>query len=60
MHCSYSEYTPIAYQFTESFSREYLAVYRQTATIVVQMTSQLNRGAVRPAGLLNQGSVQKA
>ena len=60
IHCNYSEYTPIAYQFTKSFSREYLVVYRQAATIAVQMTNYFNRRAVRPAGLLSQGSVQNA
>ena len=44
-----------------SISRENtLAVYRLAATMAVQMTSHLNRRAVRPAGLLNQGSVQNA
>ena len=60
IHCNYSEYTPIAYQFTKSFSREYLAVYRQATILAVQMTSHLNRRAVRHAGLLNQRSVQNA
>ena len=37
-----------------------IIIYREAATITVQMTSHLNRRAVRPAGLLNEGSIQNA